>query len=98
MMPKTGMEVAQYYFVLNYRPPIPQKYLKPQDRTILVRPGIKAASKFILPGHRKYKLDKETPPDALIMDNLETSFSTTVYKTRGKKSGAIVERFIKPIS
>ena len=27
MMLKTGMEVAQYYTILNYGPPIPPKYL-----------------------------------------------------------------------
>ena len=32
IMLKTGMEVAQVYTVFNYRPPIPQKDLKPQDK------------------------------------------------------------------
>ena len=32
------------------------------------------------------------------MDNLETSLTTTVDKARGRASGSIAERFIKPRS
>ena len=70
MMLKTFMEVAQYYTVLNYGTPTPQKDLNPQDRTIVARPGMKPAPKFVLLGHSKYKVWNETPPDVLIMDNL----------------------------
>ena len=45
----------------------------------------------------KEKVCKENYPYALVMDNLETSFATTVDNTRGNASGSIVERFIKPI-
>ena len=38
----------------------------------------------------------EPPLDALIIDILETLLATTVDKSRGNTSGAIVERFIKP--
>ena len=34
----------------------------------------------------------------MIMDNLETSLATTVDKACGNRSGATVERFIKPIA
>ena len=51
---------------------------------------------FVLPGHSKEKTEKETPPYALIMDNLETLLATIVDKARGNTSGAIVERLIKP--
>ena len=47
MMLKTGLEVAQDYNVSNYRPPIPQKYLNSQDRTIVACPGMKTAPKQI---------------------------------------------------
>ena len=47
-------------------------------------------------GTAKRKLVRNPPPDALIMDNLETSLATTVDKYRGNTSGAIVERLIKP--
>ena len=56
------------------------------------------APKFVLLGHSKDKIGKETPPDVLIMDNLETFLDTRVYKARINKSGAIVERFTKPRS
>ena len=53
MMLKTGMEVDQYYIVFKYVAPIPQKKLKYQYRTILVKPGMKPTPKTFLPGHRK---------------------------------------------
>ena len=40
MMLKTGLEVAQDYTVFNYVPPIPQKDLNSQDRTIVSGPGM----------------------------------------------------------
>ena len=70
------MEVAQDYIFFNYRTPRPQKDLNTQDVTILAGPGMKPAPKRFLPGHRKYKVVKEAPPDALIMENLETSLAT----------------------
>ena len=54
------------------------------------------APKLVLPGHSKEKVGKNPPQDVLIMDNLETSLASTVYKDIGNTSGAIVERFIKP--
>ena len=96
IMLKTVMEVAQYYNFFNYRNPIPQKYLKSQDRTIVAGPGMNLAPKFVLSGHSKEKVGKETPPYELIIDNLETSLATTVDYARGKTSGAIVDSFIKP--
>ena len=35
MMLKTGMDMSQDYTVFDNRPPIPQKDIKPQDRTIV---------------------------------------------------------------
>ena len=58
IMLKTVIEVAQDYTVFNYRPPIPQKYLKPQDRTIVAGPGMKPAPKYVLPGHNKDNFGK----------------------------------------
>ena len=63
MMLKTGMEVAQDYTAFNYGPPRPQKYLNPQDRKIVAGPGMNLAQKFVLPGHSKEKVGKETPRD-----------------------------------
>ena len=62
MMLKTGMEVDQYYTVFNYRPPIPQKDLNYQDRTIVAHPGMNLAPNFFLLGHSKEKVGKEPPP------------------------------------
>ena len=90
MMLKTGLEVDQYYTVFNYGPPSPQKDLKSQEITVVSGPGMKPAPIFSLPGHRREKTEMETPPDTMIMDNLETSLATTVDKGRGNKSGAIV--------
>ena len=53
------------------------------------------APKLVPPGYRKEKVVKETPPDALIMDTLETLLVTTVDKDRGNTSGAIMDSFIK---
>ena len=50
MMLKIGMELAQYYTVFNCRPPRTQKYLNPQDRTILAGIGTKPATKFLSQG------------------------------------------------
>ena len=72
MMLKTGMELAQYYNIFNYVPPRPHKYLKSQDRKIVAGPGMNTAPNVVLPGHSKDKFEKETPPDVLIVDNLET--------------------------
>ena len=52
--------------------------------------GMKPAQKCVLPGHSKEKTENETPPDALIIDNLETSLAKTLDKARGNTSGAIV--------
>ena len=68
---KTGLEVAQDYTVFNYRPPIPYKDLKYQDRKIMAGPRMKPAQNLFLPGHRKEKTENEPPPYALIKDNLE---------------------------
>ena len=85
----------QYYNVFKYGPPIPQRYVNPQDIIIVARPGMNPAPKFVLPGHSKEKILKKTPLDALIMYNLENSLATTVEKALGNTSVAIVERFIK---
>ena len=62
MILKTGMEVAQDYTVFNHGPPIPQKDLKSQDRTIVAGPGMKPAPIFFLPGHIKKNIGKAPPP------------------------------------
>ena len=85
-----SMMLKTDYTFFKDGPPIPQKYLNTQDRIIVVRPGMKPAPKFVLAGHIKEKIGKETPSDALIVDNLETSLSTTVDKARGETSGAIL--------
>ena len=95
-MMKTGMEVSQYYTVFNYRPQIPQKELNTQCIKIVAGTGMKPEPKLVPPRHRKEKVGNETPPYALIMDNLEKLLATTVDKDRGNTSGTIVERFIKP--
>ena len=90
MMLKIGMEVPQYYTVFNYGTPRPQKDLNPQYRTIVAGPGMNSAPKFVLPGNSKEKVGKEPPSDSLIIDNLGTSLTTTVDKSRGNISGSIV--------
>ena len=89
-MLKTGLEVAQCYIVFKYVPPSPQKDLNSQYRTIVAGPGMNPAPAFVLLRHRKDKTVKETPPDAFIMDNLETSLAITVDKPRDNTSGAIL--------
>ena len=51
---------------------------------------MKPAPKFVLPGHRKEKIGKEPSPDAFIMYNLEKLLATTMDKTCGNASEAIV--------
>ena len=57
---------------------------------------MKPAPKFVLPGKAKRKLGRNPPQDVLIMDNLEISLVTTVYKSHGNTSGSMGERLIKP--
>ena len=57
---------------------------------------MKPAPKLVPTGHSKENFWKEPPPDVFMMDNLVISLATTVDKDRGKMSGAIVDRFIKP--
>ena len=45
MMLKTEIEVAQDYTFSNYRPPIPQKYIKSQYRTIVSATGVNLVPK-----------------------------------------------------
>ena len=61
IMMKTGMEVAQYYTVFNYGPPIPKQDLNIQDITLVAGPGMNPAQKFVLPEHNKEKFGKEPP-------------------------------------
>ena len=56
---------------------------------------MKPVPKLVPPGHSEDKFGKETPPDALIMDNLEISLATTVDKARGNTSETVLERLIK---
>ena len=58
-------------------------------------PGVKPVPIFFLPGNSKEKFGKETPLDALIVDNLETLLVTTADKTHGNASGSIVYMLIK---
>ena len=57
---------------------------------------MKPETNFFLPDHRKEKVGKETPPDALIMDTLEKLLTTTVDQAHDDVSGAVFKRFIKP--
>ena len=56
---------------------------------------MKPAPFFPSQGTSKNKLGRTPPLDALIVDNLEKLFTTTVDKACGNASGDIVERFIK---
>ena len=94
-MPKIGIKMAQDYTVLNLGPPIPKNNINPQYITIVAGTGNNLATIFFLPGNRNDRFGKEPPPDVLLMDNLETSLSTTVYKDCGNTGGAIIEIFIK---
>ena len=97
-MTKTGMGVAQDYTNFNYEPPRPQKEVKLQHRNILVGPEVIPAPKCFSQGKLKIRLDRNPPPYALIMDNLETLLETTVYNYSGNAIGDIVDRLIKYIS
>ena len=61
MMLKTVMEVAQYYTVFDYGPPILQKDLKSQNRKIVEGLGMKPQPKCVLPCHSKEKVGNEIP-------------------------------------
>ena len=91
------MKEIQDYTIFNYVPPIPNKKVKYQDKTIVTRTGVISAPNFIIPGNSKNKVGKEIPPYQFLMDNLETSFPATVDKSCRKTCGDILERFIKPI-
>ena len=76
--------------------PIPQKYLKSQDRTIVSGPGMNPHQNLFHPGHSKKKVRRELLPYALIVDNLETSLANTMDKDHANASGTIFKMFIKP--
>ena len=61
MMMKTGMEVTQYYTIFNCGPPIPQKELNPQDRTIVAGARMKPVPIFFSQGTSKIKLGRKPP-------------------------------------
>ena len=76
--------------------PNPTEILKVPRHKNSVRDRDEAAPKLVFSGHSNEKTEKETSPDALIMDNLLTSLATTVDKSHVNTIGSIVERFIKP--
>ena len=47
-------------------------------------------TKFVLPGNSTEKVEEKIPPDALLVDNLETSLATTVDKSHGNTVRDIV--------
>ena len=53
---------------------------------------------LMIPGKLSCKSGQENPTDALIMDNLEISLATPVYRDSWNKSVDIVEILIKPKS
>ena len=61
MMLKTGMEVAQDYTILNYRPPRPQKDANSQYRTVVAGTGLKLAPKLFLSGNSKETFEGNYP-------------------------------------
>ena len=75
------MKVSQYYTVFNCGPPRPHNNVNSQDRKIVEGTGVNLAPNCFLPGNSKDKGGEEIPPDALLMDNLDTLLATTVYKT-----------------
>ena len=82
--------MEQYYSVLKYQLSRLHKDTKPQDKTIRTGTGVNLAPTIFLPRNSKDKVGKESTPDTLIMDNLETLLYTTVDKVRGNSSGSIV--------
>ena len=53
-------------------------------------PGFKPSPIFVPQGVNEGKFGQETPPYFLIVDNLEASLATTVYKACGNENRAIV--------
>ena len=84
------MKAAGYRAIFNYGPPRSQKEVNSKDRTIVVEPGVNPAPTFVTPGINEGKFGQETHPYFLIVDNLEASLATTVYKACGNENRAIV--------
>ena len=82
--------MAQSYTVFNNGSKRPQEDINYQYRTVVLLSGVNLAPKVFLTGNSKDKFGKKTPQDALIMDNLETKFYTTVDKTRVHVGRSIV--------
>ena len=57
--------------------------------------GVNLVPNFLSHGTVKKNLGRTPPPDALVMDNLETFLATTVDKASGNATGSMLERFIK---
>ena len=78
-----------HYTVLKYGPPISQKDLNYQGLKNWSNQGWKF-QQFFLPGQSRGIIGKENPQGAFIMDNLETSLATTVYKASDNARGALL--------
>ena len=61
-------------------------------------PGFNPEPEFFYPSKNKGKVWQESPPDALIIYNMDAPLENTVYKDCENANGAIAGRFIKPIS
>ena len=70
-------------YCFQIQPPIPQNNVKYKDITIVSGKGVNLAPKFVLSGNSKEKVGKETPPDALLVYNLDISLATTMDKACG---------------
>ena len=69
--------------------------MKYKDKKIGAGPWVKLAPILVTLGNNEGKVRKEPPPDALIMDNLETSLATTLHKAHGNANVSMVKRYIK---
>ena len=94
-MLKNGMEVAEDCIIFYYAPPIPDKGTELKYVTISERTSLKTAPLFVIPGYLKGQSKIYHLMDALIMENLDTSLFTPVYRDHGNISGTIVYIYIK---
>ena len=58
---QTGMELAEYFTILNYAIPRPQNESKSKDRRTVAGKGVKPAPTFVLPSNNKGRVVKEPP-------------------------------------
>ena len=92
---KIGMEMSEYYTYFNYIPTIPHTCVKLKDKSVAVGPRVNPEPTFMLQWGIRGEVELNKNTYAFIMDNLEISFNTPVYRSCVNANEETVDIFIK---